>query len=51
MKETFEYRFHGVRINVRCWFDIYAGNGFFTVHFEFILAVNGIVSNNNIQEN
>ena len=29
MKETFEYTFHDVTVDARCWFDVYVGNGFF----------------------
>ena len=50
MKETFEYTFDDVRIEARCLFDMYVGNGFFAVHFEFIFVVNG-VSNVNVQKN
>ena len=49
VKETFEYTSDGVRVNAWCWFDMYVGNAFFTMHFEFMLIVNGI-SNINIQE-
>ena len=41
MKETFEYTFDVVRVDARCWFDVHIGNGFFSVHFEFIF-VNGV---------
>ena len=47
MKETFEYTFDDVRIDARCWFDMYVGNGFFAVHLEFIFVVND-VSNDNV---
>ena len=49
MKETFEYIFNYVRVNARCWFDMYVGNGFFAVHFEFIFVVNG-ASDVNVQK-
>ena len=43
VKETFEYTFDDVRVDVRCWFDMYVGNGFFSVHLEFIFVVNGVL--------
>ena len=49
VKETFEYIFNYVRVNARCWFDMYVGNGFFAVHFELIFVVN-CVSNVNIKK-
>ena len=49
VKETFEYAFDDVTVDARCWFDMYVGNGFFTVYFEFIFVVNG-VSNVNVQK-
>ena len=42
VKETFEYTFDDVRVDARCWFDMYVGNGIFAVHFEFIFVVNGV---------
>ena len=42
VKETFEYTFDDVRVDARCWFDMYVGNGFFVVYFEFIFIVNGV---------
>ena len=52
-KGTFEYTFDGVRVNALCWFDMYVGNGFFTVHFEFIFVVNDVsinINDDDIQE-
>ena len=49
VKETFEYTFDDVRVDARCWFDMYVGNGFFDVHFEFTFVVNGI-SNVHVQK-
>ena len=49
MKETFEYTFDDVTVDAGCCFDMYVGNGFFAVHFEFIFVVNG-VSNVNVQK-
>ena len=46
VKETFEYTFDDVRVDARCWFGIYVGNGFFAVHFEFIFVVNGVCNVN-----
>ena len=43
VKEIFEYAFDDVRVDARCWFDMYVGNGFFSVHFEFIFVVNGVL--------
>ena len=40
VKETFEYTFDDVRVDARCWFYMYVGNGFFAVHFQFIFIVN-----------
>ena len=48
-KETFEYTFDNVRVDARCWFDMYVDNGFFAVHFEFVFVVTG-VSNVNVQK-
>ena len=48
VKGTFEYAFDDVRVDARCWFDMYVGNGFFAVYFEFMFVVNG-VSNVNAQ--
>ena len=42
MKQTFEYTFDDVRIDARCWFDMYVGNDFFAMHCEFIFVVNGV---------
>ena len=47
VKETFECTFDDVRIDARCWFDTYVGNGFFAVRLEFISAVN-VVGNGNV---
>ena len=49
VKETFEYTFDDVRVDARCWFQMYVGNGIFTVHFEFVFVVNG-VCNVNVQK-
>ena len=49
VKETFEYTFDDVRVDARWWFDMYVGNGFFAVHFQFIFIVNG-VGNVNVQK-
>ena len=49
VKEIFEYAFDDVTVDARCWFDMYVGNGFFTVYFELIFVVNG-VSNVNLQK-
>ena len=49
VKETFENTFGDVRVDARCWFDRYIGNGFLAVHFEFIFVVNG-VSTVNVQK-
>ena len=49
VKETFEYTYDDVKVDARCWFDIYVCNGFFVMHFEFIFVVNG-VSNVNVQK-
>ena len=43
VKETFEYTFDDVRVDARCLFNMYVGNGFFSVHFEFIFVVNGVL--------
>ena len=42
VKESFEYTFDDVRVDVRFWFDMYVGDDFFTVHFEVIFVVNGV---------
>ena len=42
MKENCEYTFDDVRVDARCCFDIYVGNGFFAMHFQFIVVVNGV---------
>ena len=42
MKETFEYTFDDVRVDARCWFDMYVGNGIFAAYFEFTFVVNGV---------
>ena len=49
MKETFEYTFDDVRVDARCWFYMYVGNGFFAVHFQFIFVING-ANNVNVQK-
>ena len=49
VKKTFEYTFDDVRVDALCWFDMFVGNGFFTVYFRFIFVVNW-VSNINIRE-
>ena len=46
VKETFEYTFDDVRVDARCWFGIYVGNGFFAVYFEFIFVVSGVCNVN-----
>ena len=33
VKETFEYSFDDVRVDPRCCFDMYVGNGFFALLF------------------
>ena len=45
VKETFEYTFDNVRVNTRCWFDMYVGNVESMVHFHFIFVVNGVSKN------
>ena len=49
MKETFEYIFDDVRVDAQYWFDMYVGNDFFAVHFEFVFVVNG-ASDVNVQK-
>ena len=49
VRKTSEYTFDDVRVNVRCCFDIYVSNGFFTVHSEITFVVDG-VSNIGIPE-
>ena len=46
VKETLEFAFDGVWVNAWCWFDMDVGNGFFTVHFEFVFIVNGVTDIN-----
>ena len=46
MKERFEYTYDDVRVNARGWFDMYGGNGFLAMHFEFIFVANGVTNVN-----
>ena len=47
--EIFEYTFDDVRVDSRCWLEMYLGNGFYTLYFKFIFVVNG-ASNINISK-